>query len=105
MGSGGIGSVCAMVVSLLFASYLVSSESGPSGPGSWGTVSLTHRPREGRLGAKSDTGVSIFSICQPENHLLLLPFSPAATVRARSDLRRTRMSRSHSTSQAMAGLF
>lgn len=94
-----------MVVSLLFASYLVSSESGPSGPGSWGTISLTHRPREGRLGAKSDTGISIFSICQPENHLLLLPFSLAATVRARSDLRRTRMSRSHSTSQAMAGLF
>lgn len=73
-------SVCAMVVSLLFASYLVSSKSGPSGPGRWGTVSLAHRPREGRLGAKSDTCVSIFSACQPENHLLLLPFSPAATV-------------------------
>lgn len=56
--------VCAMVVSLLFASYLVSSKSGPSGPGRWGTVSLAHRPREGRLGAKSDTYISIFSTCQ-----------------------------------------
>lgn len=65
------------MVSLLFASYLVSSESGP---GKWGTVSLAHRPREGRLGAKSDTCVSIFSICQPESHLPLLPFSSAATV-------------------------
>lgn len=97
-------SVCAMVVSLLFASYLVSSKSGLSGPGRWETVSLAHRPREGRLGAKSDTCFSIFSACQPENHLLLLPFSPAATVRAHNDQRRARMSRSQSASRAMASL-
>lgn len=96
--------VCAMVVLLLFASYLVSSESGPSGAGRWGTVSLAHRPREGRLGAKSETCISIFSTCQLENYLLLIPFSPAATVRAHSDLPRARISRSQSTSRAIAGL-
>lgn len=86
----------ALVVSLLFASYLVSSESGPGG---WGTVSLAHRPREDRIWGNSDSCISIFSTCQPENHLLLLPFSSAATVRALGDLRRAQ-----STSRAMAGL-
>ena len=88
------------MVSLLFASYLVSSESGP---GSWGTLSLARRPREDRLGANSDTCISIFSICQPEDHLLLLLFSSAATVCVHSDLCRARISRSQSPSGAMVG--
>lgn len=75
-----------MVVPLLFIPYLVSSENGLSSPVCLGTVSPTHRPREDRPGAKTDTYISIFSTCQPENHLLLLPLSPAATAYFYSDL-------------------
>lgn len=56
--------------------YLVSS--GPSGSGCGGTVPLAraHRSREGRLGGEAASFLdSIFSTCQPENHLLPLPFS------------------------------
>lgn len=66
--------------------YLDSSENGLSSPVCLGTVSLAHRPREDSLGAKTDTYNSIFSTCQPENHLLLLPLSPAATAYSYSDL-------------------
>lgn len=66
-------SVCAMAVSLLFASYLVSSQSGLSGHGRWGTVSLAHRPSEGRLGAKPDTCISIFSTCHRKTTSFCFP--------------------------------
>lgn len=66
--------------------YLVSSENGLSSPVCLGTVSPAHRPREDRPGAKTDTYISIFSTCQPENHLLLLLLSPDATAYSFSHL-------------------
>lgn len=92
--NGGVTSLCP---------HLVRDASGLSGPGCWGTVSLAHRLREDRLGAKIDTYISIFSTCQPENHLLLLPFSPAATAYACSDLCGARIPR-FLTSRATAGV-